>query len=163
MERGACSLYQKIPGDKNSLGNNDIQFVFRDSKNRMWLATSGGGFCLAMGNQAFSITAIQELHYKGLACRNDYVTELCRRWASNLWLATENGLSKFDVEQMIFRNYDSYDGLPRVSFSEAAVVRRSPNGQLIFGSTKGSIALWSGSPQYDRHSRQHRLHQFADQ
>src|ERR1044072_5060856 len=36
--------YSKIPGDKNSLGNNDIQFIHRDRKNRMWLATSGGGF-----------------------------------------------------------------------------------------------------------------------
>jgi ligand-binding sensor domain-containing protein len=54
--------YSKIPGDGESLGNNDIQFVFRDAKNRMWLATSGGGFCHALGNQV-SILKFRQLYY----------------------------------------------------------------------------------------------------
>ncbi|WP_165759060.1 hybrid sensor histidine kinase/response regulator transcription factor [Niastella yeongjuensis] len=137
---GNCSLYQKIPGDKNSLGNNDIQFVFRDSKNRMWLATSGGGFCLAMGNRPF-----QTLQFRNYTTKdgmpNDYVLSCAEDAQGNLWLATENGLSRFDAEQLIFRNFDSYDGLPRASFSEAAACLRLPGGQLVFGSTKGCIAF----------------------
>ncbi len=37
------AMYQKIPGDQHSLGNNDVQYIYRDSRNTMWLATSGGG------------------------------------------------------------------------------------------------------------------------
>jgi signal transduction histidine kinase/ligand-binding sensor domain-containing protein/AraC-like DNA-binding protein/AmiR/NasT family two-component response regulator len=137
---GTCSIYKKIPGDKNSLGNNDIQFVFRDSKNRMWLATSGGGFCKAMGNQPF-----QSLQFRNYTTKdglpNDYVLSCAEDVQGNVWLATENGLSRFDAEHIIFRNYDSYDGLPGVSFSEAAACSRLPNGQLVFGSTRGSIAF----------------------
>jgi signal transduction histidine kinase/ligand-binding sensor domain-containing protein/DNA-binding response OmpR family regulator len=139
-EAGTCSIYQKIPGDKNSLGNNDIQFVFRDSKNKMWLATSGGGFCLAMGNQPF-----QSLQFRNYTTKdgmpNDYVLSCAEDAQGNLWLATENGLSRFDAAHTLFRNYDSYDGLPRASFSEAAACSRLPDGQLVFGSTKGSIAF----------------------
>ncbi|MFL5745072.1 MAG: two-component regulator propeller domain-containing protein [Niastella sp.] len=137
---GTCSIYRKVPGDKNSLGNNDIQFVFRDSKNRMWLATSGGGFCLAMGNQPF-----QSLQFRNYTTKdglpNDYVLSCAEDVQGNLWLATENGLSRFDAAHTIFRNYDSYDGLPGVSFSEAAACSRLPDGQLVFGSTRGSISF----------------------
>jgi signal transduction histidine kinase/ligand-binding sensor domain-containing protein/DNA-binding response OmpR family regulator len=137
---GVCSTYKKIPGDKNSLGNNDIQFVFRDSKNRMWLATSGGGFCLAMGDKPF-----QSLQFRNYTTKdgmpNDYVLSCAEDAQGNLWLATENGLSRFDAEKITFRNFDSYDGLPRASFSEAAACSRLPNGQLVFGSTKGCIAF----------------------
>ncbi len=34
------AMYQKTPGDQYSLGNNDIQYIYRDSATP-WLATSG--------------------------------------------------------------------------------------------------------------------------
>jgi signal transduction histidine kinase/ligand-binding sensor domain-containing protein/DNA-binding response OmpR family regulator len=136
----ACAMYQKIPGNKNSLGNNDIQFILCDSKKRMWLATSGGGVCLAMGDQPF-----QSLQFRNYTTKdgmpNDYVLSAAEDAQGNLWLATENGLSRFNPKKMIFRNYDSYDGLPRASFSEAAACSRLPDGQLVFGTTRGSLSF----------------------
>jgi signal transduction histidine kinase/DNA-binding response OmpR family regulator len=106
----------------------------------MWLATSGGGVSLAIGNQPF-----QSLQFRNYTTKdgmpNDYVLSAAEDAQGNLWLATENGLSRFDPEKMIFRNYDSYDGLPRASFSEAAACARLSNGQLIFGTTKGSLSF----------------------
>jgi signal transduction histidine kinase/ligand-binding sensor domain-containing protein/DNA-binding response OmpR family regulator len=132
------AVYRKIAGDKNSLGNNDIQFVYRDAKNRMWLATSGGGFCEAIGDNPF-----EHLQFRNYTTRdgmpNDYVLSCAEDAHGKLWLATENGLSRFDPDKIAFRNYDSYDGLPRAGFSEAAVCRRLPNGQLVFGTTRGML------------------------
>jgi signal transduction histidine kinase/ligand-binding sensor domain-containing protein/DNA-binding response OmpR family regulator len=135
--------YGKISGDKESLGNNDIQFIYRDSKNRMWLATSGGGLSLAIGSQPF-----QSLKFRNYTTRdgmpNDYVLSCAEDKQGKLWIATENGLSKFDPEHGSFRNYDSYDGLQRSSFSEAAVCQRLPDGRLIFGTTKGFLSFDPG-------------------
>jgi len=130
--------YSKIPGDKESLGNNDIQFVYRDSKNRMWLSTSGGGLGLAKGNNPFS-----DLRFHNYTTReglpNDYILSCTEDRQGNLWLATENGLSKFNPENNTFRNYDSYHGLARAGFSEAAACRQLPDGNLVFGTTDGYI------------------------
>jgi ligand-binding sensor domain-containing protein len=52
---------------------------------------------------------------------NDYVLSCAEDKNRNLWIATENGLSEFKPETEQFKNYDSYDGLPRSRFSEAAV------------------------------------------
>lgn len=132
--------YRKKPGDKNSLGNNDIQFIYRDAQQRMWLATSGGGFCSATGDRPF-----QQLHFRNYTTRdgmpNDYVLSCAEDNNGNLWLATENGLSMFNPASKTFRNYDSYDGLPPVAFSEAAVCPRLPGGQLVYGTNKGFISF----------------------
>jgi len=134
------TTYSKIPGDRESLGNNDVQFIYRDSNNRMWLATSGGGFCQAIGNKPF-----QSLRFRNYTRRdglpNDYVLSCSEDQQGNLWIATENGLSKFNPETKIFRNYDSYDGLPKTSFSEASVCKQVQAGRLLFGTTKGFFSF----------------------
>lgn len=132
--------YSKIPGDKESLSNNDIQFIFRDSKNRMWLGTSGGGFCQALGNNPF-----QSLKFRSYTTKdgmpNDYVLSCVKDKQGNIWIATENGLSKFDPETKTFRNYDSYDGLPKTTFSEAAACHQLPYGPLVFGTISGYLSF----------------------
>ncbi|MBD0298210.1 MAG: response regulator, partial [Flavisolibacter sp.] len=130
--------YSKIPGVKESLGNNDVQFIHRDLKNRMWLATSGGGFCQAIGNKPFRSLRFRNYTTKdGLP--NDYVLSCAEDKQGNLWIATENGLSEFKPESGVFKNYDSYEGLPRAGFSEAAACRPLTNGTLVFGTTKGYL------------------------
>jgi signal transduction histidine kinase/ligand-binding sensor domain-containing protein/CheY-like chemotaxis protein/AraC-like DNA-binding protein len=131
--------YRKIPGDRQSLGNNDIQFIYRDSKKRMWLSTSGGGFCRATGDQPFSSLRFRNYTTKD-GMPNNYVLSCAEDRAGHLWIATENGLSRLNPDNESFRNYDSYYGLARVSFSEAAVCR-SVDGRLFYGSSLGYITF----------------------
>jgi len=72
---------------------------------------------------------------------NDYVLSCAEDKQGNLWIATENGLSKFNPESGVFRNYDSYDGLPKIAFSEAAVCGAGSSGTLIFGTTQGYLSF----------------------
>ncbi|MDN5286274.1 MAG: response regulator, partial [Mucilaginibacter sp.] len=131
--------YSKIPGDKASLGNNDVQYIFRDSKDTMWLATSGGGLDQAVGDQPLKSLKFHDFTTKdGLP--NDYVLSCTEDRDSNLWIATQNGLSKFNVKNRQFRNYDSYDGLPKAIFSEASCTRL-PNFNLVFGTVKGYLVF----------------------
>ncbi|MFT3827918.1 MAG: two-component regulator propeller domain-containing protein [Chitinophagaceae bacterium] len=141
--------HRKIPGDRQSIGNNDIQYIYRDAHNRMWLSTSGGGFCQAIGEQPF-----QALQFRNYTTRdgmpNDYVLGCVEDRYGALWIATENGLSKFNPATGVFRNYDSYDGLPRASFSEASCSVRREDGELSFGTTKGYVSFHPDSISNNR-------------
>jgi signal transduction histidine kinase/ligand-binding sensor domain-containing protein/DNA-binding response OmpR family regulator len=135
--RFTYAMYQKIPGDQYSLGNNDIQYIYRDSQNTMWLATSGGGLNQAMGDDPmkglkFKVYTTQD----GLP--NDYLVSCAEDNGHHLWIATQTGLSRFDIQHKTFRNYNSNDGVPPYSFSEAAGLRRA-NGHLVFGTLKGYL------------------------
>lgn len=133
------AMYQKIPGDQYSLGNNDVQYIYRDSRNTMWLATSGGGLNQALGDDPmkglkFQVYTTQD----GLP--NDYLVSCVEDNDHNLWIATQTGLSRFDIQHKTFRNYNSYDGVPPYAFSEAAGLRIT-NGQLVFGTLKGYLTF----------------------
>ncbi|WP_158085360.1 hybrid sensor histidine kinase/response regulator transcription factor [Niastella vici] len=133
--------YSTIPGNKESLGNNDILFIYRDTKNKMWLSTSGGGFCEARGDKPFQALRFRNYTTKdGLP--NDYILCCAEDSEGNLWLATENGLSKFNPGTQIFRNFDSYDALPpKIAFSEASVTKEQAGKHLFFGTITGYLSF----------------------
>ncbi|MEL6255234.1 MAG: ATP-binding protein, partial [Bacteroidota bacterium] len=54
----------------------------------------------------------------------------------NLWLATNNGISKFDPRLESFKNYDIHDGLQSKEFSELACLKRR-NGEMLIGGVNG--------------------------
>lgn len=130
--------YGKIPGDKSSLGNNDAQFIYRDSKDRMWVATSGGGLNKVVLSSDHNVKFKAYTTEDGLP--SDYILSIIEDKAHNLWLGTENGISKLNPEQERFRNYDSYDGLPKTGLSEASSLML-PDGDLLFGCINGYITF----------------------
>ncbi|WP_254060850.1 two-component regulator propeller domain-containing protein [Mucilaginibacter sp. L196] len=131
--------YNKIPGDSSSLGTNDIQFIFRDTKNTMWLATSGGGLSMAIGNYP-----TDQLKFRTYTMRdglpNDYILNCSEDSKHNLWMATQKGISEFVADRSHFKNFDSYDGLPKNGFSESSCTRLS-NGHLVFGAVSGYVSF----------------------
>lgn len=129
------SRYIKISGDKSSLGSNDVIHMFKDSDGKMWISTAGGGLNLAIENKG-------RLQFKNFTKENglpsDFILSMVEDDEKNLWLATENGISKFDLRKNTFRNYDSYDGLVKTGFSESSSLKL-PNGNLILGCRNGYI------------------------
>ncbi|WP_158644132.1 hybrid sensor histidine kinase/response regulator transcription factor [Pseudobacter ginsenosidimutans] len=131
------AAYQKIPGDLSSLGNNNVQFILKDSKNNMWLATSGGGLNKAEGSDP--LKALQFTIYtseNGLP--NDYILSAVEDRQQFLWVATQAGFARFDPVRKIFRNYNSYDGVPKYAFSESSVTSLQ-DGELVFGTIRGYL------------------------
>lgn len=129
------SRYVKISGDKFSLGSNDILHMYKDSDHKIWISTAGGGINLAQKTGS-------HLKFTNFSKENglpsDFILSMIEDDRKNLWLATENGISKFDLKKKTFRNYDSYDGLVKNGFSESSSLKL-PNGNLIFGCRNGYI------------------------
>jgi signal transduction histidine kinase/ligand-binding sensor domain-containing protein/DNA-binding response OmpR family regulator len=130
--------YRKIRGDHASLGNNSVQYIYKDKLGGMWIGTFGGGLNKVIIDQKnpnllrFEVFTTQN----GLA--NDVLLGMSGDKEGNIWIATERGLSKFNPKYKTFKNYDSFDGLPKVGFSEATCFTAN-NGQLYFGLTDGYI------------------------
>jgi signal transduction histidine kinase/CheY-like chemotaxis protein len=133
------AMYQKIPGDLQSLGNNDIQYVYRDSRNTMWLATSGGGLNQAIGDNPMKGLRFQ-VYTTQHGLPNDYLLNCVEDAHQHLWIATQTGLSRFDIQKKLFRNYNSHDGLPTYAFSEASGLLRQ-DGRVVFGTLKGYLTF----------------------
>jgi signal transduction histidine kinase/ligand-binding sensor domain-containing protein/DNA-binding response OmpR family regulator len=139
--------YKKIPGNTQSLGNNDIQHIYRDSKKQMWLVTSGGGLNLAVSDLQTGLQKFKAYTSKqGLA--NDYVMSCIGDGYNHLWLATKAGLSMFDLNTRKFKNFNSYDGIPKKGFSESAC-QATKDGKLVFGAVRGYMVFDPGQVKND--------------
>jgi len=131
----------KIPGDKHSLGNNDVQYLYTSSHNEVWVGTFGGGLNRVINKpQNLNEPLKFKVYTKEQGLPNDIVLSLVEDKNNNLWIATENGVSKLDLKTESFRNYDTYDGLPRTGFSESACFR-SDKGEIFFGGINGYISF----------------------
>ena len=122
-------LVQKVPGDRNSLGNNDIIHIFTDSKDNTWLCTFGGGLnrlYFENGEPRFEIVSTEE----GVA--SNIVHSAVEDSNGVIWIATEAGLSAYDPQTSNVRNYNTYDGVGSAAYSEATCLALE-DGTVLFG------------------------------
>ena len=121
---------RKIPGDIHSIGNNDIIYIFPDNCGDTYLCTFGGGlnriFFDSSGRARFDIISTEQ----GLS--SNIVLSGAVDGDSDIWLATERGLSRIDSSSGAIVNYTRYDGITPTTFSEATCTAL-PDGTLLFG------------------------------
>ncbi|MGN6180044.1 MAG: hybrid sensor histidine kinase/response regulator transcription factor [Mucilaginibacter sp.] len=139
LRNTSVKYYTKITGDKASLGNNDVQYIYKDRHGTMWLATSGGGLSKAISDDPMrSISFKNYTVNDGMA--NGYIVSLIEGNDGNLWMASQNGLTRFNTSTGQFRNYSSLDGIPKTVFSEASCAR-TKDDSLFFGTINGMISI----------------------
>ena len=119
----------KIPGDINSLGNNDVIHIFTDRQGDTWLSTFGGGLnriYFENGTPRFDILSTVD----GLA--NNIVHSATDDGNGDIWIATESGISKYDKSSGEVVNYSKYDGVRPTFYSEATCASLG-DGSVVFG------------------------------
>src|SRR5690606_1225668 len=124
-------IYKKEAGNVESLGGNDIQYIYRDLTGQMWLLTSSGGLNKAMGDNP--LDTLKFVNYsKKSGFSSDYLLACVEDRENNLWISTRNGISKFSLATAKVQNYSYNDGLYETIFSESSVAKfRDDN--LVFG------------------------------
>lgn len=130
--------YQKIKGDRSSLGNNSVQYIYKDRTGQMWVGTFGGGLNKVIKGPDGDINFEVFTTENGLS--NDVVLSITGDRQNNIWIATESGLSQFNPRAKVFKNYDAYDGLPLAGFSEGTCFSGN-DGKLYFGCIDGYISF----------------------
>ena len=117
--------------DKNCLSNNNVLCIYEDKENIIWIGTGGGGL------NKFDPATQKFEHYTqkdGLA--NDVIYGILEDNSGNLWMSTSSGISKFDKDKQVFRNFDKTDGLLSNGYIFGSYFKNK-KGEMFFGSVNG--------------------------
>ncbi len=136
-------IYKNIQGDHNSLSHNYILSIYESKSGDLWFGTFGGGlnkYIPGKPSEAskFKVYSVSD----GLP--SNVIKGILEDNEGNLWLSTNQGLSKFNPKLEAFKNYDVNDGLQSNEFQELACVKRS-NGEMLFGGVNGFNAFFPES------------------
>lgn len=110
---------------------NPVRTVLEDDNNNLWIGTQEGGLLL------FDKTTHKFKRFTmddGLA--GNTVLRLLQDKKGYLWMSTYNGLSRFDIDKKVFRNFSITDGLQSNQFSFNAGLKLS-SGEFLFGGING--------------------------
>ncbi|MEX0289217.1 MAG: two-component regulator propeller domain-containing protein [Flavobacteriaceae bacterium] len=136
-------IYQNIEGDANSLSHDYILSIYESKLGDLWIGTFGGGLDkFVPGAEGEEDRFINYSEGHGLP--NNVIKGILEDEAGSLWISTNKGLSKFDPESEIFKNYDRNDGLQNNEFQELACLKRK-DGEMLFGGINGFNAFY---PEY---------------
>ncbi|MHB1687658.1 MAG: ligand-binding sensor domain-containing protein [Ignavibacteriaceae bacterium] len=140
------TLYQNLYNDSFSLSDNRVISICEDKQGNLWIGTYGGGLNkLPVDQQNLPAGKAKFIRYStkdGLP--SNIIYGILEDDNGNLWLSTDNGLSKFDPAKQIFRNYNESDGLQSNQFFWGAALK-SKNGELFFGGINGFNAFYPSS------------------
>ncbi len=105
--------------------------IYEDQNKNYWIGTEGKGL------YKYNSKLNKSEHFgtnEGLP--SEIIYGILPDADKNLWLSTNNGLSKFDIKKIAFRNFYVSDGLQSNEFNYGAFLKTS-SGELMFGGVNG--------------------------
>ena len=127
------NIFYHNKNDKNSLIDDYIHQIIEDREGNIWLGTRLGLVEATLTEEGIGLTTYRE--QEGLA--NDVVYSILEdTLRAQLWLSTNNGLSRFDLKSRRFENFRMKDGLQSNEFNEFAA-HQGVSGNLYFGGVNG--------------------------
>ncbi|MGH7450322.1 MAG: two-component regulator propeller domain-containing protein [bacterium] len=135
-EKEKFTHYKNDPNNPNSLSDNWVNSIYEDRSEMLWIGTAGGGL------NRFDRKKGRITHYRerdGLP--NDCIYGILEDDHGNLWLSTNNGLSKFNPQTKEFKNYDVRDGLQSNEYNGHAYYKSAVSGEMFFGGINGFNAF----------------------
>lgn len=132
-DSGRFTRYHANPKDPYSINNDYVIALYQDSKQHIWVGTHGGGLNL------FEPETGKFTHFttdQGLA--NDVITSIVEDSDGNLWLSSQQGLSRFDIHTHNILNRTKSHGLSGNLFNRNTGLRLR-DGNLFFGNSLGFV------------------------
>lgn len=115
----------------NTLRSNRVISLYDDGKGTLWIGTFGGGLT-RLDKKSETFTTYMQID--GLA--NNVVYGILPDEEGNIWLSTNNGLSRFNPETEFFVTFNRDDGIPGDEFWWGSAYS-AKDGRLMFGSIFG--------------------------
>jgi len=111
--------------------NPNVNCIYIDENNRFWIGTEGEGiYMYNTTNRKVKNYGINE----GLP--NDIIYGILADGKKNIWISTNNGISRLTPETGKIKNYNQYDGLQGNEFNYGSFLKSKEN-ILFFGGTNG--------------------------
>jgi len=124
----------KFKNEKVAAENTTITLsAYEDASKNIWIGTEGDGLYCYNKETEKSIRYGTE---EGLP--NEVIYAILPDNYNNLWLSTNKGLSRYNLETRQFKNFDVSDGLISNEFNYNSKIKLK-NKELMFGSTNGLV------------------------
>ncbi|MCD7789125.1 MAG: hybrid sensor histidine kinase/response regulator, partial [Bacteroides thetaiotaomicron] len=123
-------------GISTSLSGNDVMHTYTDKQKRTYIASFTGGISQIVSKNLLSNKIEFKTYTTDDGLASDLVQAMQEDQQGNLWILSENAISKFDAQRKTFENYGLNSLHQEFSFSEAAPVINARN-QIVFGTDKG--------------------------
>ncbi|MGB5667250.1 MAG: two-component regulator propeller domain-containing protein, partial [Maribacter sp.] len=128
-------IYKNEQGNPNTISHNYILSLYESSNGIFWVGTFGGGLNRFIpSNDENKEKFVSYSEADGLP--NNVIKGILEDEDGNLWLSTNQGLSRFNPKEKTFKNFDVNDGLQSNEFQELACLKRK-NGEMLFGGING--------------------------
>jgi len=97
--------YTSTPGDRSSLGNNNIYSICEDLSGGIWIGTYGNGLSLARRNENNKISFVR-INHENSNLSGNQIRHLLVDSSGNLWIATTFGLNLLERKDLEAGNYN---------------------------------------------------------
>jgi signal transduction histidine kinase/CheY-like chemotaxis protein/AraC-like DNA-binding protein len=135
--------YQLHDIDRQNTSSNNVFDLIRDSKNRIWVASFGGGLHYADLN-AKEITF---RHINTRTVNQDMMRAIIQDRTGLIWIGTNEGVNVFDPDELIEQN-DKYinfrfdlNNNRSINNNEIKAILEDSKGRIWFGTTGGGLNL----------------------
>ncbi len=115
----------------------DLRVLFNDSKNRLWVGQKGL-FLFDPVRNNFRIYTVKA----GLS--GEFIKGITEDGQGNLWIATSNGLTRYNPETNVFKKFNTGDGLQGLEY-EANACLKTRDGEMYFGGINGFNTFYPGN------------------
>lgn len=133
-----------------TVNSNEVRVIFEDSNKRIWIGTTGGGLNLLVREKNLIESSFRHFNSdNGLS--NEMVQSIQEDSKGQIWVSTENGISKFNIETERFENLSFSNNKHATIFNEMSCWKRK-NGELMFGSYNGVYIFDPTEITFDTHS-----------
>ena len=116
----------------NSFCSNAINQLYLNSLGEVWVATRNGIAHIKNTMQPEHFEAYNSMH--GLD--DNFVRAIQEDKAGNIWISSNDGISRWNSKKQLFENYNHHDGIPAGNFIEGSACS-TEDGILYFGSLNG--------------------------
>ncbi len=128
----------KVYNRRNSnISSNDISDIIFDSKNRLWVATLGGG--LNLYNQDLDDFESFKSSDSANSIISNQINVIFEDNEDQIWLGTENGLSLYDEQADNFINFQDIDTINGLNLNGVTSIAQLNKKYLYIGTFGGGL------------------------
>ncbi|MFZ1560350.1 MAG: histidine kinase [Saprospiraceae bacterium] len=104
---------------------------FYEEKNKLWIASDNG--LIETQKPRFNV---EKIWTKKSGLANDFIYAVTGDKEKNIWVSTNNGLSRIDALTNKITNFTKRDGIQDIEYN-SSVVLKNQSGELVFGGVNG--------------------------
>ena len=125
-------------GINTCLSGNDVRYIYTDKQKQTYVASFTGGINKIISQNLLSNKIKFKTYSRNEGLSSDLVLSMQEDRHGDLWILSENAISRFNPQNETFENYGASSLHQEFCFSEAGATMNSRD-QIVFGTDKGFI------------------------